>query len=91
MVGPLGAQDGPLRYLTTPLVTKTIGDGVVGYREAVRGTAAGKSLARMQIIVALSGASLTNCPDLPITSRRAFVQRVPPRPVLAAHVSGVVR
>ena len=67
MVGPLGAQDGPLRYLTTPLVTKTIGDGVVGYREAVRGTAAGKSLARMQIIVALSGASLTNCPDLPIT------------------------
>jgi hypothetical protein len=28
--------------------------------------------------------------DLPITSRRAFVQRVPPRPVLAAHVSGVV-
>jgi hypothetical protein len=69
MVGPLGAQDGPLRYLTTPLVTKTIGDGVVGYREAVRGTAAGKSLARMQIIVALSGASLTNCPDLPITRR----------------------
>ena len=29
--------------------------------------------------------------DLPITSRRAFVQRVPPRPVLAAQVSGVVQ
>jgi hypothetical protein len=28
--------------------------------------------------------------DLPITSRKAFVQQVPPRPVLAAHVGGVV-
>jgi hypothetical protein len=29
--------------------------------------------------------------DLPITSRKAFVRRVPPRPVLAAHVSGLVQ
>jgi hypothetical protein len=29
--------------------------------------------------------------DLPITSRKAFVQQVPPRPVLAAHVGEVVQ
>jgi hypothetical protein len=44
-----------LLYFTTPQVTKTIGGRVVGYREAVCGAAAGKSLARMQIIVGLSG------------------------------------
>jgi hypothetical protein len=55
MVGPFGAQDGPLLYFTTPQVTKTIGGRVVGYREAVCGAAAGKSLARMLIIVGLSG------------------------------------
>jgi hypothetical protein len=40
-----------LLYFTTPQVTKTIGGRVVGYREAVCGAAAGKSLARMLIIV----------------------------------------
>jgi hypothetical protein len=55
MVGPLRAQGDPLLDFTTPQVTKTIGDRVVWYREAVCGAAAGKSLAHMQIIVGLSG------------------------------------
>jgi hypothetical protein len=55
MVGPFGEQRGTSLRSTEPQVASLIGDREMGYGEAVCGAAAGKSLARMQIIVGLAG------------------------------------
>src|SRR5215217_6642351 len=55
MVGPLGGQRGTSLRSTEPQVAGRIDDREMGCCEAVCGVAAGKSLARMQIIEGLAG------------------------------------
>jgi hypothetical protein len=64
MVGHFRAQDGTLLRLTTPQVTGTLSDRLVGFREAGCSTVAGKSLARMSewSVPRLAG-HVPPCPD----------------------------
>jgi hypothetical protein len=55
MVGPLEGQRGTSLRTTEPQVAGRIDDREMGCCEAVCGVAAGKSLARMQIIEGLAG------------------------------------
>jgi hypothetical protein len=86
MVGPFGRQRGTSLRSTEPQVTGPIGDREVGCCEAVCGAAAGKSLARMQIIHGPGRARESSHARQPPT-----VQGVLAGAVLAAQVGSVVQ